>query len=219
MATYIRGNSVNNATSYTLYRKSGGAYTPVETKNMIDFEISALSLPAGDYVFAVKAKAEGYADSEYSNELTYTIAKNYDSYIGTEYFKNAGMRISRNGSEPWAETTVSGATATSTTDLIQVVSTDRVWIQYVFNKTATMAVGGFYDTEGNLVAPLYYADFGLEMNESASGAAAFTTPDESSAVSVAHIESTTGKTVKYVKFTAWGSSTGGLNNTEARIYH
>ncbi len=72
MATYIRGNDVANATSYTLYeKKADGVYNPLETKNIIDFEVSAMSLPRGEHLLVVKAKADGYADSEYSNAVSY----------------------------------------------------------------------------------------------------------------------------------------------------
>ena len=71
--TYIKGNAVDNATSYELAEKNAdGTYTTITTKNVIDFEISALSLEAGDHTLVVKAKADGYEDSDYSNEVVYT---------------------------------------------------------------------------------------------------------------------------------------------------
>lgn len=76
MAVFIKGNAVTNATSYTLYEKaSDGTYSEVETKSEIDFEVSALTLDPGDHTFVVKAKATGYEDSDYSNELVYTVAE------------------------------------------------------------------------------------------------------------------------------------------------
>ena len=74
MATYIKGNAVENATSYELLEKaSDGAYASLATAEEINFEVSALSLAAGDHTLVVKAKADGYSDSDYSNEVVYTV--------------------------------------------------------------------------------------------------------------------------------------------------
>ena len=45
------------------------------TDDEINFEVSALGLSAGDHVLVVKAVADGYEDSEYSNEVTYTVSE------------------------------------------------------------------------------------------------------------------------------------------------
>lgn len=68
---YVRGNAITNATSYELFEKSGsGTYTALATKDTIDFEVSAMGLSVGNHTFVVKAKADGYDDSDYSNEVT-----------------------------------------------------------------------------------------------------------------------------------------------------
>lgn len=74
MATYVKGNAVANAESYELLEKVNGAYNPLATANEINFDVSALDLEAGDHTFVVKAKANGYDDSDYSNEVVYTVA-------------------------------------------------------------------------------------------------------------------------------------------------
>lgn len=43
------------------------------TSNEINFNVSALGLATGDHTFVVKAKADGYEDSDYSNKVTYTV--------------------------------------------------------------------------------------------------------------------------------------------------
>ena len=136
----------------------------------------------------------------------------YTSYIGAEVFCN-GLSVSKK-SDTWVEK--SSSTAAST-DLIPVKSTDSVWLQYVFFLSEAHAVGGFYDENGRLVAPLYYKDFGFTLG-SAGGTAAFRTPEEKNRVSIAAIESATGKKIAFVRFTAWAASAGGHTNTEARIY-
>lgn len=73
MAKYIKGNAVANATSYELFELANGIYTSLKTASAINFDLSALSLAAGDHVLVVKAHASGYESSEYSNEVTYTV--------------------------------------------------------------------------------------------------------------------------------------------------
>lgn len=73
MAKFIRGDAVPNATSYELHEKNGdGSYTKLAEKDVIDFEVSAMDFEEGDHTLVVKAKADGYEDSDYSNEVVYT---------------------------------------------------------------------------------------------------------------------------------------------------
>lgn len=53
---------------------SGGetTYNTLATASEINFNLSALSLSAGEHTLMVKAKADGYTDSDYSNEVVYT---------------------------------------------------------------------------------------------------------------------------------------------------
>lgn len=71
---YIQGDPVANATSYELYAKEADDLTLLATKNEINFNLDELNLSAGIYTLVVKAKANGYRDSEYSNEVVYTQA-------------------------------------------------------------------------------------------------------------------------------------------------
>lgn len=71
---YVRGDSVDNATSYELFEKVGSAYNSLATANSINFEVSALDFSVGSHTLVVKAKADGYKDSNYSNEVVYTQA-------------------------------------------------------------------------------------------------------------------------------------------------
>lgn len=77
MATFIKGNAVANATSYELLEKTAeGAYTSLEEKNEINFEVSAMSFAPGNHTLVVKAKADGYETSDPSNEVVYTVEDN-----------------------------------------------------------------------------------------------------------------------------------------------
>ena len=72
--SFIKGDDVANATSYELFEKNAdGSYKSWGTSDHINFEVSALGLSAGNHTFVVKAKADGYEDSDYSNEVTATI--------------------------------------------------------------------------------------------------------------------------------------------------
>ncbi len=73
MATYVKGNPVANATSYELFEKVGSAYNSLKTGSEINFDVSALGLPGGNHTLVVKAKADGYEDSDYSNEVVYKV--------------------------------------------------------------------------------------------------------------------------------------------------
>ena len=74
MATYVKGNAVANATSYELAEKNAnGTYSALDTANEINFELEKLGLLNGNHTLVVKAKAEGYEDSDYSNEVVYTV--------------------------------------------------------------------------------------------------------------------------------------------------
>ena len=73
MATYVKGDAVANATSYELFENVNGEYNSLATANAINFEVSALGLEAGEHKLVVKAKADGYEDSNYSNEVVYNI--------------------------------------------------------------------------------------------------------------------------------------------------
>lgn len=72
MATYIRGESVANATTYELFEKVGNRYNSIATNNEIDFHLEELGIGYGTHTLAVKAKADGYMNSDYSNEVVYT---------------------------------------------------------------------------------------------------------------------------------------------------
>lgn len=71
--TYVKGDAVENATSYELHEKaSDGTYSKLAEHNAIDFEVSALGLEEGEHTLVVRATAEGYENSDYSNEVVYT---------------------------------------------------------------------------------------------------------------------------------------------------
>lgn len=72
MKSYIKGDAVENATSYELLEKHDGNYNLLATANEINFEVSVLGLAEGNHILVVKAKADGYEDSDYSNEVVYT---------------------------------------------------------------------------------------------------------------------------------------------------
>lgn len=73
MANYIKGGAIANATSYELHEKVGSNYNLLDTKNEINFNLDELSFEAGDHVLVVKARADGYKDSDFSNEVVYTL--------------------------------------------------------------------------------------------------------------------------------------------------
>ena len=76
MAIYVKGDAVENATSYELLEKTAeGVYSSLTEANEINFAMAALNLAPGDHIMVVKAKAADYEDSDYSNEVVYTVAE------------------------------------------------------------------------------------------------------------------------------------------------
>lgn len=73
MPTYIKGNKVSNATNYELYEKIGINYNFLKSSSEINFNLSELSFDKGKHILVVKAKAKGYEDSNFSNEIEYII--------------------------------------------------------------------------------------------------------------------------------------------------
>ena len=74
MATFIKGNAVANATSYELLEKVGGDYNKLTTASEINFNLDELTFPVGQHIIVVKAKADGFEDSDYSNEVVFNNA-------------------------------------------------------------------------------------------------------------------------------------------------
>jgi hypothetical protein len=48
------------------------SYVQLDELSSINFEVSEMGLMPGDHILVVKATAEGYDDSDYSNEVSYT---------------------------------------------------------------------------------------------------------------------------------------------------
>lgn len=66
------------------------SYHSLATKSEINFELTALGLGAGTHTLVVKAKADGYLDSDYSNEVMYTVEEEIPVYSITTNFTNCG---------------------------------------------------------------------------------------------------------------------------------
>lgn len=83
MATFIKGEEVTTTTSgdlvaadvsYELFEKTGeGVYKFLAENREIDFNLDEFNLSVGSHALTVKAKADGYEDSDYSNEVEYTV--------------------------------------------------------------------------------------------------------------------------------------------------
>ena len=73
MATFIKGNAIENATNYVLMeKKANGVYNSLAENNELNFELSTLGLAPGEHTLVVKAKAHFYENSNPSNEVVYT---------------------------------------------------------------------------------------------------------------------------------------------------
>ena len=126
MATYVKGNPVENATSYELFEKINGAYKSLKTGSEINFDVSALGLAAGEHTLVVKAKADGYEDSDYSNEVVYKEAGVPEEADWIELFTTEGITLanlpqSTGGTKTFTplNKTVPASTPIGVIDLIQ----------------------------------------------------------------------------------------------------
>ena len=108
MATYVKGEAVKNATSYELYEKNGSKYDYLATnEGEINFEVEGLGLGGGKHLLAVKAKAEGYADSDYSDTVEYKESTPPLINISMEDGTNTGLGGSNYNATSYGDATFS----------------------------------------------------------------------------------------------------------------
>lgn len=83
----IMGEAVAGATVYELYTVDETGYTLVDVSPALDFDVSGFGV--GEWVFAVRAKGEGYLPSDYSNEVIYTVLDEEEAvYYSVSYDPN-----------------------------------------------------------------------------------------------------------------------------------
>lgn len=155
MANFIKGNAVANATSYELLEKTdGGTYNHIAEKNVIDFELDGLGLAAGDHTLVVKAKADGYEDSDHSNEVVYTVEDEGWVDITDQFvFVNGGMLNANDGKY----STYAGWAATESYVDISAYSE----LEFKMSKTSSTGTGSgnaFYDADKNYVSGIVHTD-------------------------------------------------------------
>lgn len=143
MATYVKGDAVANATSYELFENVNGEYNSLATANEINFDVSALGLAGGDHSLVVKAKADGYEDSEYSNAVVYSVP------LGAYWI-----------SEKLTDTKVGSGTPTSMLNTQYFYIEDETYLAELTGKTVeAIAVGtGNKAVEANIILALVPLD-------------------------------------------------------------
>lgn len=120
--------------SGTYSKTISDSYTLKATSSTLYFDLTTLGLSAGSHVFVVKAKADGYLDSDYSNEVIYTVQQEY-SVDGT--VTNGSLRGL--GEDEPATSVMAGESLT-----IRVVNN----IDYTLPETVTVTMGGEVLTSG-----------------------------------------------------------------------
>ena len=155
MATYVKGNAVANATSYELAEKaSDGTYQTLATAEEINFELDGLGLAVGNHTLAVKAKADGYQDSDYSNEVVYTVEQDGWVDITDQFVFTEGAMISANDGK---YSTYSGWVATQ--EYIDLSAYSEIEIK--MSKTSSTGTGSgnaFYDASKTYVSGIAHTD-------------------------------------------------------------
>ena len=121
MSIFVKGNAVANATSYELLEKTAaGDYSSLAEANEISFEVSALGLAPGDHTLVVKAKADGYDDSDPSNEVVYYVEE-VDNNLMAENARldeNTVFVSGNSNTSQWGS--FRGATATVENDYVKI---------------------------------------------------------------------------------------------------
>lgn len=108
--------AVDNATSYAIYSDN----TLLTTITTTSVDLSTLITTAGTYTIYAIAKATGYADSEKSNEVSYTVASGY-SVSCSSYANKVDTALktyySTNNGSTWTEFTNAGILSNQTNQI------------------------------------------------------------------------------------------------------
>ena len=189
--------------------------TAVTSGVTVDGNTITISIPSvtGSVVIKVPTKNSSTGEEPETPETP----TEYVSYLGTEYFTDVGQRVQWNESgQKWTDT--HSGTTSAGTDLISVSSEDSIWISKIAVVNGSLASGGFYDMNKQLVAPLFWGTFGID--QAANASAKFVTPE--APATIASVEEAYNCSIAYVKFTAWAASDAdntGIETTEARVYY
>lgn len=154
MATFIKGDAVANATSYELLEKTAeGVYNTLATDDEINFEVSAIVTAAGDHTLVVKAKADGYEDSDPSNEVVYSVADDWVDITDQFNFVVGGCMSAVDGKY----TTYNGWVATE--EYVDISAYSEIEIK--MSKTSSTGTGSgnaFYDENKTFVSGVKHTD-------------------------------------------------------------
>ena len=155
MSTFIKGDAVANATSYELLEKTAeGAYNSLAEKNEINFELDTMGFAEGDHTLVVKAKASGYEDSNYSNEVVYTVESEGWVDITDQFVFTVGGMLNANDGK---YSTYAGWAATENYVDISAYSE----LEFKMSKTSSTGTGSgnaFYDADKNYVSGIVHTD-------------------------------------------------------------
>lgn len=153
MSKYIKGEAVANATSYELHAKDASGSTLLATKNEINFNLDELNLSAGTYTLAVKAKANGYEDSDFSNEVIYSVEDiSFDITHKFSFVEQGGININ-NGTINTANGGVGVDTNWTHNDYLDVSEYSSIKITLIASTNPNSLCGcAFYDENKNYIS-------------------------------------------------------------------
>ena len=77
----IQGSAIPGATSYALYEKKNNFYNMLAVSDAINFSLGKLNLSGGTHKLVIRARAEDYEVSDYSNEVSYSVGVVYPEYL------------------------------------------------------------------------------------------------------------------------------------------
>jgi hypothetical protein len=77
----IKGSAIPGATSYALYEKKNSLYNMLAVSDAINFNLGKFNLSEGTHKLVIRARAEDYEVSDYSNEVSYSVATDHADYL------------------------------------------------------------------------------------------------------------------------------------------
>lgn len=174
MAKHVQGIAVANATSYKLYKLVSGVYTEIDTQSTggaIDFDLSKLTFTEGTHELAVKAfdSTGTYADSNYSNTVSYTYVAPVVYYTITYKYMSGSTEIKTATTEQVAAGTtknfsisgasrIDGYTINSVSPNGEQVINGNITVIYSYINDADLALTNLYNAAEYPFTRCYYGN-------------------------------------------------------------
>ena len=144
-------------------------YTFVATNDELNFDTDTLDLAEGNHTFVVKAKASGYLDSDYSNEVTVSVVQPGYSISVRSYEDGFDEDQAASDCKVYADDAYIGTldefagTTFHATRRVSFILTDREWAQVCYSmgggNTVFLDIGNANKEGVDLTGDMIITDF------------------------------------------------------------